>query len=184
LIVAIRFFPCALGELFTSEFFSNKENTSIDLLDLYVNGRKAAQGYNAAELGYLPAMNDPDSPMLAIVDRLGRLEGLITGLQNVISQSQTSTTAFMTRVEALEKRQVELERNMVKAADIQSLVEKVDRLVTSDASRKGGTDATKWSVTQIIAFGALIIALLSLIGVGVNRDLIQQGEQQKQESQS
>lgn len=107
-------------------------------------------------------MGENENPMLAIVDRLGRLEGLITGLQNIISQNQASTTAFMTRVEALEKRQVELERNMVTVADIQSLTEKVDTLVTSDASRRGGTDVMKWSTGQFLTFGALLVATLSL----------------------
>jgi hypothetical protein len=123
--------------------------------------------------------------MLAIVDRLGRLEGLITGLQNIISQNQASTTAFMTRVEALEKRQVELERNMVTADHIKGLSDKVDRLVASDASRKGGTDAAKWSVSQLVAWGALLVAVLTLIATVVDRDNIEQRlfQQQSQEEQ-
>ena len=130
-------------------------------------------------------MNDPDSPMLAIVDRLGRLEGLITGLQNIISQNQASTTAFMTRVEALEKRQVELERNMVTTDHIKGLSDKVDSLITSDASRKGGTDAAKWSVSQLVAWGALLVAVLTLITTVVDRDSIEQRlfNQQSQEDQ-
>lgn len=130
-------------------------------------------------------MNDPDSPMLAIVDRLGRLEGLITGLQNIISQNQASTTAFMTRVEALEKRQVELERNMVTTDHIKGLSDKVDSLITSDASRKGGTDAAKWSVSQLVAWGALLVAVLTLIATVVDRDSIEQRlfNQQSQEDQ-
>lgn len=119
-------------------------------------------------------MGENESPMLAIVDRLGRLEGLITGLQNVISQNQNSTTAFMTRVEALEKRQVELERNMVTAAHIQSLTEKVDSLVTSDASRRGGTDATKWSMTQFVAWAVLLVAILTLIAMVADKDGVEQ----------
>lgn len=123
--------------------------------------------------------------MLAIVDRLGRLEGLITGLQNIISQNQASTTAFMTRVEALEKRQVELERNMVTTDHIKGLSDKVDSLITSDASRKGGTDAAKWSVSQLVAWGALLVAVLTLIATVVDRDSIEQRlfNQQSQEDQ-
>jgi len=121
-------------------------------------------------------MGENENPMLAIVDRLGRLEGLITGLQNIISQNQASTTAFMTRVEALEKRQVELERNMVTTAHIQSLTDKVDSLVTSDASRRGGTEAAKWSIGQVLAFGALVVAIISLIGTVLNKEEIQQNE--------
>lgn len=129
-------------------------------------------------------MSDSENPMLAIVDRLGRLEGLITGLQNIISQNQASTTAFMTRVEALEKRQVELERNMVTTAHIQSLTEKVDSLVASDANRKGGTEAAKWSVTQLAAWAILVVAILSLIAMVMDRGefdrrLLQQETQQE-----
>lgn len=119
-------------------------------------------------------MGENENPMLAIVDRLGRLEGLITGLQNIISQNQASTTAFMTRVEALEKRQVELERNMVTTAHIQSLTDKVDSLVTSDASRRGGTDATKWSMTQFVAWAVLLVAILTLIAMVADKDGIEQ----------
>jgi len=125
-------------------------------------------------------MNDSDSPMLAIVDRLGRLEGLITGLQASISQSQASTAAFMGRVERLEQRQVELERNMVTTTHIQSLSDKVDSLVASDATRKGGTDAARWSAGQVTAWAALLVAVLSLIGVTANREKIQEQEQTQQ----
>ena len=129
-------------------------------------------------------MGEIESPMLAIVDRLGRLEGMIAGLQASISQGQASTAAFMARVERLEQRQVELERNMVTGADIKSLAEKVDSLVTSEASRKGGTAVATWSVGQLVTWGALIIALLSLIGVGINREDIKlQIQPQREEVQ-
>jgi hypothetical protein len=121
-------------------------------------------------------MGENENPMLAIVDRLGRLEGLITGLQNIISQNQASTTAFMTRVEALEKRQVELERNMVTADHIKGLSDKVDSLIVSDANRKGGTETARWSIGQVLALGALIVAILSLIGTVLNTEEIQQNE--------
>ena len=127
-------------------------------------------------------MSENESPMLAIVDRLGRLEGLITGLQASISQGQASTAAFMARVERLEQRQVELERNMVTGADIKSLTEKVDSLVTSEASRKGGTAVATWSVGQLVTWGALVIAILSLIGVGVNRESMKHQQQTQEES--
>lgn len=128
-------------------------------------------------------MNDSDNPMLAIVDRLGRLEGLITGLQNIISQNQASTTAFMTRVESLEKRQVELERNMVTADHIKGLSDKVDSLIISDANRKGGTETAKWSVSQIVSWGALLVAILSLVGVGFNTERLQERNDTTQEQQ-
>lgn len=126
-------------------------------------------------------MNDSDSPMLAIVDRIGKLEGLILGLQNTISHGQATTTAFMTRVERLEQRQVELERNMVTTTHISDLSKKVDSLVASDASRKGGTAVATWSVGQLAAWGGLIIAIVSLFGVTINREAIQQQIQQEQQ---
>jgi ABC-type sugar transport system ATPase subunit len=116
--------------------------------------------------------SDPGS-ILQLVDRLGKLEGLIIGLQTSIGQSQTQTTAFMARVERLESRQVELERNMITKDDISSLVTKVDALATSDARQQGGSAVATWSVQQIASWGALIIALLALVGVGANRDRMQ-----------
>lgn len=113
---------------------------------------------------------DIENPMLAIVERLGRFEGLITGLRDTISQGQVTTAAFMTRVERLEQRQVELERNTVTGADIKELSEKVDKLITSDASRKAGTALATWSFSQVVSWGALVVAILSLIGAGVNRE--------------
>ena len=127
------------------------------------------------------AMSESESPMLAIVDRLGRLEGLITGLQASISQGQASTAAFMARVERLEQRQVELERNMVTGADIKSLTEKVDSLVTSEASRKGGTAFATWSAGQLVAWGTLILAIFSLVGIGISREASDRQEQIQQE---
>lgn len=116
-------------------------------------------------------MNDPDV-MITVVDRLGKLEGLIVGLQNSISQGQASTTAFMSRVERLEQRQVELERNMVTSSDIAALSQKVDSLVTSDASRKGGTAVVQWSAAQLAAWITVVISILALVGVGINRETI------------
>lgn len=115
--------------------------------------------------------NDPGS-LLQLVDRLGKLEGLIIGLQTSIGQSQAQTTAFMGRVERLEARQVELERNMITKDDISQLVSKVDQLATSDARQQGGTDVAKWSAQTVSSWAAVIIALLALVGVGVNRERI------------
>lgn len=111
--------------------------------------------------------------MLAVVDRLGKLEGLLVGLQNSISQGQAATAAFMSRVERLEQRQVELERSMVTTTHIADLSKKVDSLVASDASRRGATGAVQWSAGQIVAWAAVVVALLALIGVGINRERLQ-----------
>ena len=122
-------------------------------------------------------MDSDSGTLLQLVDRLGKLEGLIIGLQTSIGQSQSQTSAFMARVERLESRQVELERNMITKDDISSLVTKVDALATSDARQQGGSAVASWSVQQIASWGALIIALLALVGVGANREQInhQQG---------
>lgn len=122
-------------------------------------------------------MTDSDSSMLAVVDRLGKLEGMLLGLQSSINQGQASTTAFMARVERLEQRQVELERNMVTSGDIASLSAKVDRLVASDARQQGGTAVASWSLSALAPWAAVVIALLALVGVGVNREQIQQQAQ-------
>jgi hypothetical protein len=111
--------------------------------------------------------------MLAVVDRLGKLEGLLVGLQNSISQGQAATAAFMARVERLEQRQVELERNMVTTAHIAELSRKVDSLVSSDASRRGATGAVQWSIGQVVGIAAVLIAGLTLVGIGVNRERLQ-----------
>lgn len=127
-------------------------------------------------------MNENDN-LLAIVDRLGKLEGLITGLQASIGQSHASTAAFLSRIDRLEQRQVELERHMVTSADIAGLTAKVDQLVTSDASRRGSTALASWSVGTAASWGAVVIAMLALVGVGINREKIQQQQQPRQEQQ-
>jgi len=111
--------------------------------------------------------------MLAVVDRLGKLEGLLVGLQNSISQGQAATAAFMARVERLEQRQVELERNMITSADLASLSDKVDRLIASDAGRRGATGAVQWSAGQVVAWAAVVVAALALVGIGINREHMQ-----------
>lgn len=128
----------------------------------------------------------------AIFDRLGRLEGLIVGLQTSISQGQGQVAGFMARVERLEARQVELERTMVTRddlagmtrkvdADLTALMAKVDGLVTSDASRRGGTAVASWSIANLAPWLAVLVAILALVGVGVNREALQRQQEQRQE---
>ncbi len=119
---------------------------------------------------------DPAGFQLNLVDRLAKLEGLLIGLQNSIIQGQQQTSAFMSRVERLEARQVELERNMITKDDITSLVAKVDALATNDARQQGGTAVAKWSAGTLGSWAAVIISLLTLIGVGVGRDLDHPGQ--------
>lgn len=118
-------------------------------------------------------MTDQPS-LLTLVDRLAKLEGLLIGLQNSIIQGQQQTSAFMSRVERLETRQVELERNMVTKDDIQCLVAKVDTIAANDARQQGGTALAKWSASQLGSWAAVLISLLTLVGVGVTREQSQQ----------
>lgn len=117
-------------------------------------------------------MDSDAGSLLQLVDRLGKLEGLIIGLQTTISQGQQQTTAFMQRVERLEARQVVLERNMITREDIAQLAAKVDQLAASEARQQGGTAVASWSAQTIGAWAAVIIALLALVGVGVNRERV------------
>ena len=117
-------------------------------------------------------MDSDAGSLLQLVERLGKLEGLIIGLQTTISQGQQQTTAFMQRVERLEARQVVLERNMITREDIAQLAAKVDQLAASEARQQGGTAVASWSAQTIGAWAAVIIALLALVGVGVNRERI------------
>lgn len=129
-------------------------------------------------------MADPgDISLMTLVDRLAKLEGMLIGLQNSIVQGQSQTSAFMSRVERLEARQVELERTMVTSADITALSEKVDRLVAADARHQGGTAVASWSLGTGASWAAVIIALLALVGVGINRETIQQNHQQLEQRQ-
>jgi hypothetical protein len=113
---------------------------------------------------------DDRQSFVALVDRLGKLEGLLIGLQNSISQGQAQNAAFMSRVERLESRQIELERNMVTKQDITSLVAKVDALATSDARQQGGTAVAKWSASNLVSWVAVLVSLITLAGVGIGRD--------------
>ena len=116
-------------------------------------------------------MADPgDISMMTLVDRLAKLEGLLIGLQNSIVQGQSQTSASMARVERLEQRLVELETRQVTKQDLAQLTAKVDSLLAADATRRGGTAVASWSLGTGASWAAVIIALLALIGVGLNRE--------------
>lgn len=114
---------------------------------------------------------------MAIVDRLGRLEGLLVGLQSSISQSQAQWAGSQARVERLEQRLVELESRQVTRDDLRSLAEKVDALVAADARHSGGVGFASWSITNLAPWLALMVAVFALIGVGANREQLQQQQQ-------
>ena len=120
---------------------------------------------------------DDQVSYVTLVDRLGRLEGLLVGLQNSIVQGQTQTSAFMARVERLEQRQVELESRQVTKDDLKDLSTKVDNLIKAEASQRGGVSVASWSVSNFANWLAVVIAVLALIGVGVNRErLLEQSQ--------
>lgn len=120
-------------------------------------------------------MADPgEISLMTLVDRLAKLEGLLIGLQNSIVQGQSQTSASMARVERLEQRLVELESRQVTKADLAQLSAKVDSLIAADATRRGGAAVATWSLGTGASWAAVLIALLALVGVGMNRERIQQ----------
>jgi hypothetical protein len=108
--------------------------------------------------------------LITLIDRLSKLEGMLLGLQNSIVQSQGQVTSFMARVERLEQRQIELEKCQVTRDDMRELSEKVDGLIASEARQRGGIGMAGWSLGQAINLAAVIIALIALVGVGINRE--------------
>lgn len=121
--------------------------------------------------------------LVSVIDRLAKLEGLLVGLQNSIVQGQSQTSAFMTRIERLEQRQVEIEKTMVTDADIAALTTKVDALITADAKQQGGTAIASWSINTLAAWGAILISLFTLIGLNVDFNNTQQQQQLPQINQ-
>lgn len=107
-----------------------------------------------------------------IYERLGRLEGLLIGLQAGLSQHRDSMTSFMSRVERLEQRQVQLEAHQVTREDLKRLEETVDRLATAEATARGSRSFADGLATKLAPWGALLVAVLALVGVGQNRRVI------------
>lgn len=95
--------------------------------------------------------------------RLGKLEGLMVGLQASITQSQAHFAAYASRIESLEKRQIDLERQMITRADLATMLEKVDNITRQQSLTQGGTDAAKWSIAQVATWMAVVISFFTLI---------------------
>lgn len=127
-------------------------------------------------------MTEPDATTLGIIDRLGKLEGLLVGLQNSIGQSQSQWAGSQARVERLEERLVALEARQVTRDDLKALSEKVDTLVASEAKQSAGVSLAGWGVTNLAPWLAVVVAVLALIGVGANREALQQQERQQMEA--
>ena len=121
--------------------------------------------------------------LLPIVESVAEMRGMLLAMQNDLKHSQTYTTNALAKVETLEKRQVELERSMVTKADIAALLAKVDTLVSSDASRKGATNVATWSITNLVPYLALLVALLALVDANLGRtEVIQETLRQQTEA--
>ena len=121
--------------------------------------------------------------LLPIVESVAEMRGMLLAMQNDLKHSQTYTTNALAKVETLEKRQVELERSMVTKADIAALLAKVDTLVSSDASRKGATNVATWSITNLVPYLALLVALLALVDANLGRnEVIQETIRQQTEA--
>lgn len=91
------------------------------------------------------------STTLGIIDRLGKLEGLLVGLQASMSHGQSQVSGFVARVERLEQRQVELEARVVTRDDLQKLTEKVDGIATTINRGQGGAGMLGYLTTAAIA---------------------------------
>ena len=112
----------------------------------------------------------------SISGRLGRLEGMILGLQGSINAQGQQTTQFLVRVERLEERQLSLERNVATIDDFHDLVRKVDGLVVDDAAQKGRQAASQFAIPALAQWLAVVVSFLALVGVGINRQTIEQNQ--------
>lgn len=119
--------------------------------------------------------------------RLGRLEGLLHGLQTTLLSSQTTVTNFLTKISELEKRQVELERQMVTSEELRDLSSKtsddmreltktVEALVASENRLQGKSTQTQFTLPLVIQLGTLIIAALALFNSLSNRQVIDRSQ--------
>lgn len=120
---------------------------------------------------------------IGIIDRLGRLEGLLVGLQNSISQSQAQWAGSQARVERLEQRLVELESRQVTRDDLRELAGKVDELCAAEARQSAGVSLASWSLQNLAPWLAVVVAVAALLGVGANREALQQQQQHLEQRQ-
>lgn len=113
----------------------------------------------------------------ALYERLGRLEGLLMGVQSSLGQHRDYVASFLPRVERLEQRQVQLEAHQVTREDLRRLEETVGRLATAEAASRGSRSLIRelvpWLALGISAL-TLAVAILALLGVGQNRRIVDQ----------
>lgn len=119
-----------------------------------------------------------EATTIGIIGRLGKLEGLIVGLQNSVTQSQDQWNLSQAKVARLEERLVQLEARQVTREDLKSLTDKVDKLITSEAAQSGGITVANWSIKNIATWAAILISGLALLSSWINRESIKIEEQQ------
>jgi hypothetical protein len=121
--------------------------------------------------------------LLPIVESVAEMRGMLLAMQNDLKHSQTYTTSALAKVEGLEKKQFDLESRMVTRDDLAALMVKVDTLISSDASRKGATNVATWSITNLVPYLALLVALLALVDANLGRnEVIQETIRQQTEA--
>lgn len=104
-------------------------------------------------------INMEHDPGLSLDGRLGKLEGLMIGLQASVTQAQTNFAAYASRIDTLEQRQIKLEREMMTRTEIKELIEKVDAIAKNQNQNEGNNEGTKWTIQQgLIIFSALVAA--------------------------
>jgi hypothetical protein len=119
-------------------------------------------------------MTDP-APMTPGDDRqiftqLGELKGLLNGLQAGLGQHRDTVAGFMSRIERLEQRQVQLEAHQVTREDVRSLEDTVRRLAESEARASGSRSFADGLATKAAPWGALLVALLAFINGAQDRN--------------
>jgi hypothetical protein len=112
----------------------------------------------------------------SVSGRLARLEGMFLAFQGSINAQNQQTAQFLVRVERLEERQLSLERNVATTDDFRNLACKVDRLVVDDAAQKGRQAASQFAIPALAQWLAVVVSFLALVGVGINRQSIDQNQ--------
>lgn len=115
-------------------------------------------------------MNDADqATTIGIIDRLARLEGLLLGLQNNISQSQLQWTSSQRRVELLEQRMGRLEAGQVTKEDMKELTNKVEALIGASKESSGKANVLNWAVKNAAPWVAILLSVVALRDVSAQR---------------
>ena len=110
--------------------------------------------------------------LMPIVESVAEMRGMLLAMQNDLA-----------KVEGLEKRQFDLESRMMTKDDLAALTVKVDTLIASDAVRKGATNVATWSITNLVPYLALLVALLALVDANLGRnEVIQETIRQQTEA--